>query len=50
MEAISGGVPMITWPMFAEQFFNEKLMVQVLKIGVRIGVKVVVDPMDTFKR
>jgi UDP-glucosyl transferase 73C len=49
MEAISCGVPMITWPMFAEQFFNEKLIVQVLKIGVRIGVEVVVDPMDTFK-
>lgn len=49
MEAISAGVPMITWPMFAEQFFNEKLIVQVLKIGVRIGVEVVVDPMETQK-
>ncbi|MCI16389.1 UDP-glucuronosyltransferase 1-6 [Trifolium medium] len=35
--------------MFAEQFFNEKLIVQVLKIGVRIGVEVVMDPTDTFK-
>ncbi|MCI75433.1 UDP-glycosyltransferase 73D1-like, partial [Trifolium medium] len=40
---------MITWPLFAEQFLNEKLIVQVLKIGVRIGVEVGVDPMDTFK-
>lgn len=32
------GVPMITWPMFVHHFYNEKLIVQVLKIGVRIGV------------
>ncbi|AES81940.1 putative flavonol 7-O-beta-glucosyltransferase [Medicago truncatula] len=49
MEAISSGVPMITWPMFAEQFFNEKLIVQVLKIGVRIGVEAFVDPMEIYK-
>lgn len=40
MEGVSAGVPMITWPMFAEQFYNEKLIVQVLRIGVRIGVEV----------
>lgn len=40
LEGVSAGVPMITWPMFAEQFYNEKLIVQVLKIGVRIGVEV----------
>ncbi|TXG58402.1 hypothetical protein EZV62_016231 [Acer yangbiense] len=39
LEGISAGKPMITWPMFAEQFFNEKLIVQVLKIGVRVGVE-----------
>nr|UXY92010.1 UDP-glycosyltransferase UGT12 [Glycyrrhiza glabra] len=49
LEAVSAGVPMITWPMFAEQFFNEKFIVQVLKIGVRIGVEGVVDPMEDEK-
>ncbi|KAK4432490.1 UDP-glycosyltransferase 73C5 [Sesamum alatum] len=39
LEAICAGVPMITWPMFAEQFFNEKLIVNVLGIGVRVGVE-----------
>uniref|UniRef100_A0A2P2PC86 Uncharacterized protein n=1 Tax=Rhizophora mucronata TaxID=61149 RepID=A0A2P2PC86_RHIMU len=31
---------MITWPLFAEQFFNEKLVVEILSIGVPIGVGV----------
>ncbi|KAF3646072.1 UDP-glycosyltransferase 73D1 [Capsicum annuum] len=39
IEGVSCGVPMITWPMFAEQFFNEKLIVEVLRIGVEVGVK-----------
>ncbi|XP_075486483.1 anthocyanidin 3-O-glucosyltransferase 4-like [Primulina tabacum] len=30
---------MVTWPLFAEQFCNEKLVVEVLKIGVNIGVE-----------
>ena len=42
LEGISAGIPMITWPLFAEQFFNEKLIVQVLEIGVRVGAKVVI--------
>ncbi|KAJ1418909.1 UDP-glycosyltransferase family, conserved site [Sesbania bispinosa] len=49
LEAVSAGVPMIAWPMFAEQFYNEKLIVQVLKIGVRIGVEAVVSQMETEK-
>ncbi|GLT89858.1 hypothetical protein SLE2022_078220 [Rubroshorea leprosula] len=40
IEAVCAGVPMITWPLFAEQFLNEKLIVEVLKIGVRVGVEV----------
>ncbi|KAL4606012.1 hypothetical protein ACB092_09G071400 [Castanea dentata] len=39
LEGVSAGVPMITWPMFAEQLYNEKLLVQVLRIGVRVGAK-----------
>ncbi|XP_022889365.1 UDP-glycosyltransferase 73C5-like [Olea europaea var. sylvestris] len=39
LEGVCAGVPMITWPMFAEQFYNEKFIVHVLGIGVRIGVE-----------
>lgn len=39
LEGVSAGLPMITWPMFAEQFYNEKLVAQVLRIGVRVGVE-----------
>ncbi|KAL3532006.1 hypothetical protein ACH5RR_005527 [Cinchona calisaya] len=39
IEGVCSGVPMITWPMFAEQFFNEKMIVEILRIGVRIGVE-----------
>ncbi|XP_016444991.1 UDP-glycosyltransferase 73C4 [Nicotiana tabacum] len=39
LEGITAGVPMITWPMFAEQFCNERLIVNVLKTGVRAGIE-----------
>uniref|UniRef100_A0A0E0FH18 Glycosyltransferase n=1 Tax=Oryza nivara TaxID=4536 RepID=A0A0E0FH18_ORYNI len=39
LEGISAGVPMITWPHRSEQFVNEKLVVDHLKIGVEVGVK-----------
>ncbi|KAL3623359.1 hypothetical protein CASFOL_032175 [Castilleja foliolosa] len=39
LEGVCAGVPMITWPMFAEQFYNEKFIVSVLGIGVRVGVE-----------
>ncbi|KAK4563178.1 hypothetical protein RGQ29_005617 [Quercus rubra] len=37
LEGISAGLPMVTWPIFAEQFYNEKLITDVLKIGVGVG-------------
>ncbi|KAF7840811.1 scopoletin glucosyltransferase-like [Senna tora] len=39
LEAISVGVPMVTWPVAAEQFFNEKLVTEVHRIGVPVGAK-----------
>ncbi|KAF7840808.1 scopoletin glucosyltransferase-like [Senna tora] len=39
MEAIGAGVVMVTWPVGGEQFFNEKLVTKVLKIGVGVGVQ-----------
>ncbi|KAJ1295014.1 hypothetical protein BS78_01G190800 [Paspalum vaginatum] len=38
LEAVTAGVPMATWPFFAEQFINEQLIVDVLGIGVSVGV------------
>ncbi|KAG5584222.1 hypothetical protein H5410_044656 [Solanum commersonii] len=40
LEGISCGVSMITFPTFAEQFYNEKFIVNILKIGVQVGVEV----------
>ncbi|KAK4401675.1 Scopoletin glucosyltransferase [Sesamum angolense] len=39
LEGICGGVPMVTWPIFAEQFYNEKLVTEVLRTGVPVGNK-----------
>ncbi|KAE9607289.1 hypothetical protein Lal_00026452 [Lupinus albus] len=39
LEGVGAGVPFITWPVSAEQFYNEKLVVDVLKIGVPVGAK-----------
>jgi hypothetical protein len=36
LESVSLGVPMITWPMFAEQPFNSKLLEEFLGIGIQI--------------
>ncbi|KAJ0628363.1 putative UDP-glucuronosyl/UDP-glucosyltransferase, UDP-glycosyltransferase family [Helianthus annuus] len=40
LEAICAGIPMVTWPHFADQFLNERFIVNVLKIGLKIGVEV----------
>ncbi|KAF7848570.1 hypothetical protein BT93_L1834 [Corymbia citriodora subsp. variegata] len=37
LEGVSAGVPMVTFPHSAEQFFNEKLITDVLRIGVQVG-------------
>uniref|UniRef100_A0A453M1Q3 Uncharacterized protein n=1 Tax=Aegilops tauschii subsp. strangulata TaxID=200361 RepID=A0A453M1Q3_AEGTS len=39
LEAVTAGVPMVTWPRYADQFNNEKLVVELLKVGVSIGAK-----------
>ncbi|KAF8704081.1 hypothetical protein HU200_031567 [Digitaria exilis] len=39
LEAVAAGVPVATWPLFAEQFINERLIVDVLGVGVSVGVK-----------
>ncbi|KAI6701347.1 hypothetical protein NL676_015671 [Syzygium grande] len=37
LEGVSAGLPMVTFPRSAEQFFNEKLITDVLRIGVQVG-------------
>jgi UDP-glucosyl transferase 73C len=39
LEGICAGVPLITWPLFGDQFLNEKLVEHILKIAVRVGVE-----------
>lgn len=31
---------MVTWPLFADQFFNEKVIVEVLRIDEKVRVEV----------
>nr|UHB15565.1 UDP-glycosyltransferase [Paris polyphylla] len=53
LEAVSVGLPVITWPHFSDQFLNEKLMVEVLRIGVSIGAKIptyYLNPEDSEER
>ncbi|XP_073025818.1 scopoletin glucosyltransferase-like [Primulina eburnea] len=40
LEGICAGIPMVTWLLSAEQFFNEKLVTDVLKTGVSVGNKI----------
>ncbi|XP_052150521.1 scopoletin glucosyltransferase-like [Oryza glaberrima] len=39
LEAVSAGVPMVAWPRFTDQFYNEKLIVEILKVGVGVGAR-----------
>jgi UDP:flavonoid glycosyltransferase YjiC (YdhE family) len=36
-EAAAAGVPVLTWPVFAEQFYNEALVVGIAGTGVAMG-------------
>ena len=39
LEGITSGVPLLTWPLLGDQFCNQKLIVQVLKVGVGAGIE-----------
>ncbi|KAF7127309.1 hypothetical protein RHSIM_Rhsim11G0161500 [Rhododendron simsii] len=37
LEGVTAGVPLIAWPLFAEQFYNEKLVTDILRVGIGVG-------------
>lgn len=37
LEGVCAGLPMVTWPMYGEQFYNAKFLSDVVKIGVGVG-------------
>ncbi|KAJ8627150.1 hypothetical protein MRB53_020457 [Persea americana] len=39
-EGVASGVPMLTWPVYSYEFYDEKLITRVLKIGVEVGSRV----------
>ncbi|XP_010530755.1 PREDICTED: UDP-glucosyl transferase 73B2-like isoform X1 [Tarenaya hassleriana] len=48
LEGVAAGVPMVTWPVGAEQFYNEKLVTHVLRIGVKVGARKLVRRVGDF--
>ncbi|KAM6600254.1 hypothetical protein CsatA_019863 [Cannabis sativa] len=38
LEGVCAGLPMVAWPVSGEQFYNEKLVTQILGIGIGVGV------------
>ncbi|KAL5705637.1 hypothetical protein ACHQM5_023916 [Ranunculus cassubicifolius] len=53
VEGICAGLPLITWPLSAEQFNNENFVTQLLKIGIKAGNdvwKLWVEPEDVLVR
>ncbi|KAK4477024.1 hypothetical protein RD792_016226 [Penstemon davidsonii] len=49
LESLCAGVPMVTWPIFAEQFYNEKLIVEILRAGISVGNKIFSVVCDSVK-
>ncbi|XP_044321418.1 UDP-glucose flavonoid 3-O-glucosyltransferase 7 [Triticum aestivum] len=49
LEAVSAGVPMVTWPRYADQFHNEKLVAEVLEVGVGVGAEDYATWMETHR-
>jgi UDP-glucosyl transferase 73C len=49
LEGICAGVPLVTFPMFADKFYNEKLIVQLIESGVKVGAEVSVQLGDEDK-
>ncbi|KAH7835007.1 hypothetical protein Vadar_021988 [Vaccinium darrowii] len=39
LEGVTAGVPLIAWPLFADQFYNETLVTDILRTGVGVGAK-----------
>ncbi|KAH7833444.1 hypothetical protein Vadar_006380 [Vaccinium darrowii] len=37
LKGITAGVPMVKWSVFTEQFYDEKLVTQVSRIGISVG-------------
>ncbi|MQL75812.1 hypothetical protein Taro_008207 [Colocasia esculenta] len=37
LEGITAGLPMVAWPLFADQFFNERQLVRILGVAVSMG-------------
>ncbi|TVU18805.1 hypothetical protein EJB05_34919, partial [Eragrostis curvula] len=37
LEAVSAGVPLVTWRRYVDQFYNEMLIIELLKVGVSLG-------------
>ncbi|KFK30053.1 hypothetical protein AALP_AA7G210800 [Arabis alpina] len=48
LEGVAAGLPMVTWPVGAEQFYNEKLVTQVHKTGVSVGATKHVEVKEDF--
>ncbi|PQQ03409.1 abscisate beta-glucosyltransferase-like [Prunus yedoensis var. nudiflora] len=37
IEGVTAGVPMITWPFSSEQFYNERFILNVIRVGISMG-------------